>query len=236
MVPSGRTWEIRETNGNDDAILSNFGSAVTGDNIYNFLANIIVGPTRPLAAEIMEWPINDKYYLLFKNRVWNFGQKFIYRHTDPLDETRKEETYEEDLAPFDGDLSDPEYTPTAFSVRRHPAGEKTHLETVIEGHKFRFQVMTGAMEKADYLIGNTDRNRNTILTSRKLEEEISGKWLLVTSFHSFSSKLMSKIRGWVSTNDEPFAPFVHFTNPRTQTPITLPLFAAPTFFFPEETT
>src|SRR6188768_357975 len=77
-LPSGRLVRIRETNGDDDEILSTLKDARQGDSVFNFLANIILEdntkPGKPsTVVDLLDWPVSDRYYLLFKQRIINQG-------------------------------------------------------------------------------------------------------------------------------------------------------------------
>lgn len=217
-LPSGREVTIRETNGDDDATLSQIGTALTGENVHIFLANIIVKPSGILAENISKWPINDKYALLYKQRILNHGTEFNFTHIDP-DDDGKPEDYTEDL----GGITIPDY----------PYGEQSIIEFVTPtGHKFRYHIMNGEMEDAFMKIPQQEINRNHQLTSRKMEWLNEGKWELLTSFRFFSSKEMAYIRSHVEKNDTAFNPMVSFKSKKGKS-FSVPLMMMPTFYFPD---
>src|SRR5882757_6071304 len=141
-LPSGKMVTIRESNGEDDGILSKIKSAQDGSNIYNYLANIILKDhdtqDKPLAADLMEWLSNDKYYLLFKQRIINLGPTFTFLHTCENKDCKKKSEYEEDLSILDGDLSQKNYKSTGDQVAPYPSGKNKQIEFV-SSRKNRFQ-------------------------------------------------------------------------------------------------
>lgn len=235
-LPTGRKVEIRETNGDDDATLSRMGDASTGENVSNFLANIIIGPEKILAKDIAEWPLNDKYVLLFKQRIFNMGSELKFTHTDPLDKKKQEVEYTEDLSTIDGELSDKDYTPGPNQIFRYPNGDKRLLEFIISTKKkLRYKIMNGITEDVLGSIAQEDLNRNSPLIARDIEWFNKTKWEKLFSFRHFTSKEMAEIRHHIGVNDRLFDPTVSFTNPNTQRLINLPLMSIGTFYFPEGT-
>jgi hypothetical protein len=233
VLPSGKTWEIRETNGDDDAILSRFGTALTGDNVNEFLANIIIGPEKPLAEDIKKWPVNDKYGLLFKQRIFNHGPEFIFKHTDPADPKKREFEYTEDISVIDADLGSKDYKEELGKIFRYPYGSTTEIEFSLGSKKLRYQLMTGELELELDALPQDEQTRNTSLTIRRLSIAKGSGWELVTSFRHFTSTEMAYIRSHVEKNDRTFMPLVQITNPYTKRDHALPLMALPNFLFPD---
>lgn len=217
-LPTGKEVVIRETNGDDDATLSQIGTALTGENVNIFLANIIVKPAGILAADISKWPINDKYALLYKQRILNHGTEFNFTHVDP-DGDGKPADYTEDLK----DIVIPDY----------PLGDKEVIQfQTPSGKVLRYHIMNGEMEDAFMKIPQDQVNRNSQLTARKMEWTNDGKWELLTSFRHFSSKEMAYIRSHVEKHDTTFNPMVSFKSEKGKA-FNVPLMMMPTFYFPD---
>lgn len=235
-LPSGRTWEIRETNGEDDGILSTMGTAQTGENINIFLANIIVGPEKVMAAEIRKWPINDIFCLIFKQRIFNQGKEFKFTHQDLNDLPKKrEKEYTEDLSLIDGDLGDPKYVPGTNQVFLYPKRDQGVIEfTTASKKKFRYKIMTGELYDKSTSQSLAEKNGNSMLVDRELEMFIENQWVPLKAFHNLSSREMTEIRADVRRNDRMFEPIISFETHFSRTPISLPLMAISTFYFPEE--
>lgn len=236
-LSSGRIVTIRETNGEDDAILSKIGAATNnGENIYNFLANIMVDEPRILAKDIMDWPVNDRYGLLFKQRIINLGTDFSFKHTDPTDLKKREVEYTEDLSSIDGDMADPNFTRGPNTIFKYPKGNALEVEyTSSSKRKFRYKILTGVLELAALDTPQADTNKNSMLTNRHIEIFKGSKWERLYNFREIPSKEMAEIRADVTRNDSIFSPMVSFTNPYTNNPFSIDLFAFPTFYFPEGT-
>jgi hypothetical protein len=234
-LPSSRKITIRELNGNDESALSTIGMTESGESINAFLANIIVSEPKPVAKDIAKWPCADRYYLLLKQRIFNQGSELTFKHTDPTDTEKRAAEYTEDLSLIDGDLSDPNYTPTDVQIRKYPHGTDEYVEKTFEDRKFRFKIMTGEMEEKQNRLPDREKNINTLLTARELEEWANGQWLKKTSFHDCKVKLMRDLRTWVTVNDPVFAPVITVINPYTNNPLVLGLMFLKDFFFPEGT-
>lgn len=221
VLPSGREWEVRETNGDDDATLSRTGGSMSGESLNAFIANIIIGPERPLAADIKKWLIADKYWLLFKQRIFNLGNELKFPYVDPADPSKTAIEITEDLNEI------PEF--------KYPNGDATELEFITpQGNKFKFTLKTSLTEDAEELLNKSDINKNTPLLTRNLHWWNQGKWEKATSFRHFSSKEMVYIRSYVDKNDPDFNPMVTFKSDFTGRFISIPLMSISTFYFPEE--
>lgn len=236
-VPSGRVWEIRESNGDDEATLSTLSDLESGENVYNFLANIIIGPTKPLSKDIADWPVNDVNVLIFKHRILNHGSSLIFKHTDAQDAKKEEVEYTEDLSAIDADLGAKDYQYDPHKVFPYPNGADIQIEFVLSSKKkLRFKIMTGVLQAKAASIPQTKMNRNTSLFARDMEWfNDHNQWEVLFSFRKFTSKEMVEIRAAVDKYDPPFNPEVTFKNPNTGNNQTVPVMSIPTFYFPEGT-
>lgn len=239
-LPTGRVITIRETNGDDDELLSKVGDAQTGDNVYNFLASIITMDKstgkKPLVEDIMGWPINDKYYVLFKQRIINQGPQLKFPHECSKTSCNHIAEYEEDLDLLDKDLSAPN-TGGELGAKRYPNGNKLSIEfELTSGKKLKYKILTGILEKKQLDIAPDEVTKNTRLSIRELEiKGEGGEWKLVTHFGQFSSKEMNEIRNHVNYNDPAFDPITTFSCPKCSQKYVLPILSLPSFYFPEET-
>lgn len=224
---SGKKVKIRETNGDDDAILSKIKDASDGSNINNFLANIIEMDydlaRKPLSTDILDWLVNDKYYLLFKQRMINQGKDFLF--TNECKQCKAKNEFTEDLGVLD-ELANRDY--------KYKLGKEKIAEfTISSGQKLRIHLLDGYLEKEglDKVEGET--NQNTSLTNRHIEIFEAGSWVRLFSFGRFKSKVMGEIRGFVKRHDTQFEPIVHFPCPKCETAYSVPLMYIPVFFYPE---
>lgn len=228
---SGREVVIRETNGEDDGILSRLKDASDGTNVHNFLAGIIeedksLGGKKPTAADIMDWLVNDKYYLLFKQRLINQGPEFLFRNK--CQNCKKENEFVEDLKVIDEE---------AKEKYKYPFKDKKEIEiTTSRGHRIRIHLLDGFAEKEGLSVqSNETNNQNTSLIARHIELYDNNQWIRIFDFKRFPSKEMSEIRGFIKKNDTQFDPIVTFTCSCGRE-YSAPLLFIPVFFYPEEGT
>jgi hypothetical protein len=240
-LPSGRIVKIRETNGDDDELLSSLNASLDGSNTYNFLSAIILNDSflgrRPMPDDIKEWHINDKYVLLFKQRIFNHGFELKFKSTCDNEKCLQENIFTEDLKQWDIDLDkvDKNTQYKSKSIKPYPMGAAKEVEFVISsGKKLKYEILTGELEKDALEL--KDATKNSPLVIRRLKIENKGEWIRVSHFAGFSSKEMSEIRSNIKLNDEQFDPMVHFTcpNPQCGKQNSVSLFAMGAFFYPEE--
>ena len=246
-LPSGRLVRIRETNGDDDEILSTLKDARQGDSVFNFLANIILEdntkPGKPsTVVDLLDWPVSDRYYLLFKQRIINQGHllefDFICQTPDcpSQKDGEKAQSFQQDLHEYDGDLADANYKPhNIHQVKPYPRGSNKQVEFELSSKKrLRYKILTGVLEKKrlDGPLENSHKNSHLVI--REIEVYNQDRWTLLTQFKAFSSKEMSEIRRSVDTNDPLFDPVVKFNCPVCKAPYNVPLFQMPVFYWPEE--
>lgn len=243
-LPSTNVVTIRETNGDDDETLSQLTASQDGSNFINFLANIITHDEnlgrKPLVADIMEYPIADKYYLMFKQRIINHGDilNFETKCQNPgcKDDQDNPRVFpvEQELNEFDGDLSDPNYKPQDFQVRAYPKGTARVVEFKSSKNYFRVKILDTIGERKSLSIPDAAVNRNLPLTLRELEIKTPNGWELVTTFGRFSSKEMKEIRVAVAELESTFEPVVRIQCPYCKTNNVFHLLQIPAFYFPED--
>lgn len=245
-LPTGRVITLRETNGDDDELLSRLKDAKSGDSVFNFLANITnmdsIVKKKPLVSDLMGWPVSDRYYALFKQRVINQGPllKFDFICQTPDCPTQRDgekaQEFEYDLNEFDGDLSNSEYKPSLITqVKKYPLGSTKQIEFETSSKKkLRYKILDGILEKKTLDEPADNRHKNSHLYLRELEIFSGGSWILLTHFKMFPSREMSEIRRHVDDHDPFFQPSVKFTCPTCKTPYSIPLFDIPVFYWPEE--
>lgn len=236
--PSGKVVSIRETNGEDDELLSSIADAQTGENVLKFLSNIITQDEdlkrKPLTSEVGEYLVNDKYYLLFKQRIINHGNEFQFEYKCQNSQCGKSTKYTEDLNELDGDLGDPEYKPNLISVFKYPNGDKKELEfTTSSGKKVKYALLTSLLEYKKLGQAEGNNNKNTPLYEREIKLWNNNEWQLITQFRMFSSREMDQIRANVVANDKQFDPISEFKCKHCNTPYAIAVMAIPAFYYPE---
>jgi hypothetical protein len=232
-LPSTKKVRIRENNGEDEGILSTIGGAVSGESTYSYISNIIVkdydAPEKSsiLVDDIKKWKINDKYYLLFKQRIINLGNDLVFEfnciNNTCVENKTQLSKYNEDLSKID-ELAE---------HLNYPGEKQDEFEFMVDNFKLRFQVMNGEMELGFQTLQDRLKNRNSNLIARKLSLFHENEWIPLTSFHMFSSKQMGIIRGTIQKYDKGFSPTTDFNCPHCNTPYSIPVLSLPTFFFPE---
>lgn len=237
-LPTGNILLIRELNGEDEEIISSESLSENGDNIYQFLAGIIIKDKdlgrKPTPEDIKKYPINDKYYLLFKQRIINHGydMQFSSICSTPSCNEQKND-YDQNLKEFDGDLSDPKYIPENHKhIQKYPLGKTREVEfTLNSGKKLKYSILDGNLEYAALEL--KDQTKNAPLKIRNLMIDNHGSWIKITNFKAFSVKEMGEIRGHVTKSDSQFDPIVNYSCPKCKRNYFKSLFALPTFFYPE---
>ena len=236
FCPDTRTVRVRETNGNDDSNLSRLSEAESGESLINFLADIVLWDSKlnrkPLAGDILNWPINTRTYTLFKQRILNHGPLMTFKKTCPDSKCKLETTYEVDIQEdHDNDLNEPK--PGRNRIQLYPKGSEEVIEfTISSGKRLRFFIMTGVLEKASLDMPRDTQDQNTKLILRRLQIFNADQWISVTSFHGFSSREMGEIRAYVEKYDPQFMSDVHVTSPKCKLQDSVPLLFIPDFYFP----
>lgn len=244
-VPSGRIFVIRETNGNDDDILSNTsGGPMT--NLYNFLSSVIVrevvdGIEIPFNYEDARLLLdNDRVYLLLAIRVANLGPivKFKFNFgPDPIN--GGEFTYSEDLSQFLHDYSKPmpqEGEPGYFKYKIPPYPENAYDKfqmTTQSGKTLRMNLANGI--SGEYFSSITTDKQNDRYRSRNLEIlKEDNTWERVENFSVLSSRDMIELRVWEKEIDPSQLAISEIEHPRTKQVVNFSIMNAPDFFYPAE--
>lgn len=233
-LPSGRVVNIRETNGDDEELLSEATSVMDGTNIAIFLQSILLPEDGRAYTtdEIEDWPINDKYGLIFKQRLFNHGFELKFSHSCTVKTCKQTDNYTEDLKQFDADLSDDKLILKPQQIFPYKAGSKPVIEfTLTSGKKMKFSILTGKHEKNSLEI--TQQTKNAPLKLRELEVEIQGVFTPVLHFAGFSTREMAEIRSKVTEFDSFFDPKVEFSCSKCNQLYVISLMSMPTFFYPE---
>lgn len=241
-LPSGRLISIRETNGDDEATLSNLSTAKdNGANLTAFMASIMVNDsTKPeghihVASDILDWKTADLYYALFRQRVLEQGADFSFEYECQNPDCKKTSTYEEDLNLI-GLESDPSYKVIEGSnlVRVYKNGGNKFVEWNNTKKDLRFQNLTVLLDNASKNISESSTDAHTPIRERRLEWYQNNEWKLVTSFKDFTRLEMADIRKMISTHDEQFLPVSKFSCPHCQTNHKVNIMLLPGFYYPEK--
>lgn len=236
-LPSGKVVTIRESNGEDDGILSKVKDASDNTNILNYLSSIIVEDhdlkTKPKPSDILDWLSNDKWYLLLKQRIINLGPEFVVINTCGNPKCKTKTEYVEDLSEMDGDLSQKDYKAKGIQVYPYAYGQKKTLEyTTSRKNAFQFDLLTGLLERKLNDVPDSDRDLNQVLLARNIKLFSGGKWIPLFDFRRFPSKEMNELRGYVIKQDKVFEPRVTFECPKCNLQQEAIIFNINVFFYP----
>lgn len=231
-LPSTRKVIIRETNGDDEEVLSKVSGILDGSNVCNFLAGIIIEDLgtkqKPSPGDIAEWLLADKYYLLYEQRIFNQGNELVFEHKCLNDSCSKHkpQEYIEDLSLFEPNKE----------TFKYPLGAALERELSLpSGKKIKYKLRTGIFERKSLDVPDSNLNKNTDLINREIQLFSQSKYLNLFNFKDFSSREMAFIRTDIRKHDLDFAPTVSFKCNYCGTPYSLGLLALPAFFYPEGT-
>ncbi len=248
--PSGIAYTLRETNGDDDAILSNAGGAKDGSNFNKWIAAVVTAVSgtkhRMTEKEASQIPIRDRSAILFASRIFSLGPIVKFGHTcsrktcgfSSLDD----HPYEEDLNQFFWDfknprpsLGEPGYYATLMPAYPVQPIVNPIEKTLSSGKQIRLKYLDGEGESIFLEVAQEDLNKNYELLSRKLEAKLEGdNWTTVQNFKPFTSRDMLELRKIVKTYDEPWDAICSIPCPKCHNVDQVNLLGVTDFFFPTE--
>ena len=252
--PSGTVFEIRETNGSDDEIISRQGSAIKGTSVSEYLAAIIVGINGEkvkLSTEEASLILSrDRLSLLIQSRIFNLGPKLLYSDSCPYQgcdwKSSPDHPVEEDLSQFVRDFSLPDkgdnpnqmvlpYSLHGKDVWQKILANKGIWKKLDLGNKsVEFKLLDGEGDMFFINIPPEDLNINHELMARNIRGYFDGneKPVKVENFRFFSTKDMASIRSYLVTEDKGWEPMMPLTCPKCKKVHSRRLLEIPDFFFP----
>ena len=239
-TPSGFDVTIREQDGADDETISKLKNAMDGTAVNKLVSSIITDYKggRVTPETILKFKNRDKYYILFKSRVFSIGDSITYKHKCPNLECQKDTIYEEDLNQYDRDFSKPEEeTKTDFPYQVQPYINADKLEEEIglsSGKKVKYKYLNGESEKKLLAANKDEINKNTELLVRDIQWWHEDKFQPLMNFKVMSTKDMAEIRKHIKLHDSPFEAISEVRCPVCQTTDKISLMAQTDFFFPQE--
>lgn len=247
-MPSGFDISIRETNGDDDDVLSKYKDSMEGNSGHKLISGIIMDnslhrgePTT--ASEVMGWKLKDKYYTLLKSRIFSLGPIMLFTHKF-ADGT--EEQFEEDLSMYDWDLTKPlpeqfiteagvrKLNPLYFKYRISRASAESERSIILSsGKRIKYEYISGLGERILLDKNRDDMSKNDELRARNLKLDMGGgSFQTMESFKLFNSKEMSEIRADIEKNDQEWKCITELQNPKDGSIEIISLITIPDFFFP----
>lgn len=141
-APSGRLFEIREQNGEDEEIITNPVDSKNLMNLTKYISAIVVKTNatksgRLTIEDALKLPLLDRYCILFNSRIFSLGEEveFTYKW-----DNKDSVTYSQDLREF---LFDYAVLPT---------------EQELDENLMPFPITREDKEKTDLLLCNIQRN------------------------------------------------------------------------------
>lgn len=241
--PSGKTYEIREQNGEDEEILSNEADAKNLMNITKFIADIVVSTTFTESGKLtiedaLNLPLLDRMAILFQSRIFSLGDTVNFEYDWGGNNGKGKVFYEQDLKDFL--FEDYSKIPSNEELEAKPDAIPYYPEmTQMKDNELKLS--TGKIIRWDYLDGNgeiyllnltpNERTRNSKLLARNLRLQVEGNWDKISNFRMFSVKEMAEMRKAILSKDPEFLGTTDITNPDTGETISYPIMMAPTFFY-----
>jgi hypothetical protein len=152
-LPTGSSVTIRETDGEDEDVISRVGDALDGASINKFISRIVIKhsaypDTRITPEMVKSWPLADKYYTLLKSRVHSLGEELIFMFKCPEKDCLKESKQAENLNIYDHDLSigNPDESEPHYEkkVKLYPNKSQTSFtHTLSTGKVVFFDLLSG---------------------------------------------------------------------------------------------
>ena len=232
---SGATCVIRETNGEDEEVLSKMANAKDNTSMAKYLANIIqsINGVKPTYQALQNWKTRDITYAMLRSRIFSLGEVFEFKHkcNNESCEARKSGTptqYEEDLNQFLVGGSSPN---AAIPYTQGDAAE--YSIELSSGKVLKAKYKTFANDLKVLAIPESEININSELQLRELHlKDENGNFQRVTFFKAFTSREMSELRKLVLEADPNWTIISEFACPVCKNKTAVNLMTEPSFFFP----
>lgn len=243
-APSGRLFEIREQNGEDEEIITNPVDSKNLMNLTKYISAIVVKTNatksgRLTIEDALKLPLLDRYCILFNSRIFSLGEEveFTYKW-----DNKDSVTYSQDLREFLFDYAvlpieqEMEEKPNAIPYYLGRKGEDgftlmQYTEELNSGKVIQFELMDGEKESQMVQLLPSKLTRHSTLLLRNLKLKVDDKFEKVENFSLFSSRDMAEIHRLVNTVDPIFHGYTQIENPETGNMIDYPIMAAPDFFY-----
>lgn len=243
-APSGFKYTIREQNGNDDDILSNYMEAENLMNISRFISAIIVETDfmgkngRITPEEAHKIPSLDRYCIIFQSRILSYGPELEFKEDwgEKLGVVEYEQNLRDFLFNYNETPSKEELLEKPSAIPYYPLGKDIReLEfSTSSGKKLKIDILTGEGESFIVNLPPQKQTKNSALIARNLMLLVENKWEKVTNFAMFSPRDMMEIRTFIRDNDPIFEGTTEITHPGTGAVKTAYILAIDSFFYPWE--
>lgn len=248
FLPSCKMVTYRETNGDDDGMVSRIADIANGDNFTNFISSIVIKDEqflngKPSPQDVKQWKTNDRFSLLLKQRIFNRGAELEFEHIcsnpkceRPNEQTRNLSDFDtnfEEVIKMNRDEQDQFFKANPDKLPPYPMQQATSFEFNVEGlGRLQMDILTTQLEQ-DYekKVGES-RNSNSMLLMRNLRMLKREEWIPITFFTNISSRVMDIIRAHVHKFDRQWNPSFPIECPNCQQVDLLNPFLIPAFYFP----
>jgi len=188
-APSGRLFEIREQNGEDEEIITNPVDSKNLMNLTKYISAIVVKTNatksgRLTIEDALKLPLLDRYCILFNSRIFSLGEEveFTYKW-----DNKDSVTYSQDLREF---LFDYAVLPTEQEMEEKPnaipyyPGRKgedgftlmQYTEELNSGKVIQFELMDGEKESQMVQLSPSKLTRHSTLLLRNLKLKVDDKF------------------------------------------------------------
>lgn len=247
ILPSGYFVDIRETNGEDDDVLSNEATSRDLTNIHIFVASLIINTDLPFAVNnriTLEGArmllLRDKYFILVSSRIHSNGNEIKIQY-DWGETQGGKMNYIEDLNRYVWDYTKPfpqeeeEEGYDSQKIKPYPKEAYGKHEMILStGKKLRFNLLDGNSESFLLKLDIEKQTRNSELKSRNLEQWVEDKWVKVDSFIYFKRNEMAELHKFFTEHDSSFTGLTEIENPKTKELLLYPIMKSTDFFYPGE--
>jgi hypothetical protein len=239
-MPSGFLCTIRESNGEDEDLLSRMKDTQDGTAMHKYLANIITQCEKyPIISDkvIATWRVRDIYYLLYRSRLLTHGNEVFFDHTFQDGTSVRMKEY---LSVYDVNLNiekPPVFNQAGYDRRKiQPYTIDTDYAqaTTSTGKVYRFKLLTGEDEIKSLGLDSMNLSINDKMRLRGFElKDSAGNWRVIERFNVLSARETSEIRATLDRIDPEFMLICELKHPSKPIKEEVSLFAVPGFFFPQ---
>lgn len=241
ISPSGRSFTIREQNGEDENIISNPVDAKNLMNLTKFISAIVVNTNvtangKLTVKDALDLPLLDRYCILLQSRIFSLGDTLDIPYVWPGDKTPV--TYSEEVSnylfsDYSSIPSDEELDSKPYALPYYPDFNKLtdRQVTLSTGKIISYDLLNGHGEQYIMSLPEAKQTRNSELLARNLKVEVNGVMEKVHNFSNFTAREMAEIRSIVKTYDPVFQGLTELENPSTGEIVMYPIMASSTFFF-----
>jgi len=250
VLPSGLKVSVRETNGEDDEVISRLAKLEDGTSLSEYLTGVIqAGPDgrRMSLEEVGQLKLRDRQFILLVVRILSLGKTLKFKHECQSPScirkreagTYQEFIWEDDLTQFIQDLSKPvEVGKNGINrhcVEPYPDGNQQIFEFILSDNetKIKFKALTGDLENKGPT-SEEDLNQNSPLYQRELEIFDDGKYVRPSTFRGIPSRKMAEIRNIITKHDGYWQPITEIKCPHCKTIKKANVLSITDFFFPGE--